>query len=62
MAMAKRERQRQPRLWVDSQQLVDGPSRPFDSRLNQFLGTHGFDDFAEPAANRSRKDTTATDC
>ncbi len=49
MAMGKRERQLQQRLWVESQRLAKGPSHPFYSRLNQILGKHGFDDFAEAA-------------
>lgn len=47
MAMGKRKRQRQQRLWVEAEQLAKGPGHPFYSRLNQVLGKHGFDDFAE---------------
>ncbi|MGH9362893.1 MAG: transposase, partial [Thermoanaerobaculia bacterium] len=49
MAMGKRERQRQQRLWVESERLAKGPSHPFYSRLNQILNQRGFDDFAEAA-------------
>lgn len=49
MAMGKRERQRQQAMWVETQRLAQGPSHPFYSRLNEVLGEHGFDDFAEAA-------------
>jgi transposase len=49
MAMGKRERQRQQRLWVESERLAKGPSHPFYSRLNQILNQRGFDDCAEAA-------------
>jgi transposase len=52
MAMGKRKRQRQQRLWVEAEQLAKGPGHPFYSRLNQILGKHGFDDFAEAACKR----------
>jgi transposase len=49
MAMGRRERQRQQAMWVETQRLAKGPSHPFYSRLNEILGKHGFDDFAEAA-------------
>lgn len=49
MAMGKRERQLQQAMWVETQRLAKGPSHPFYSRLNEILGKHGFDDFAEAA-------------
>src|ERR1035437_9749274 len=47
MAMGKRERNRQPALWVATTDLPTAASHPFYARLNLLLREHGFDDFAE---------------
>jgi transposase len=47
MAMGKRKRARQPRMWVTTTELPTAASHPFYTRLNQLLHEHGFDDFAE---------------
>jgi transposase len=47
MAMGKRKRARQPRMWVTTTELPTAASHPFYTRLNQLLREHGFDDFAE---------------
>jgi transposase len=47
MAMGKRERDRQPTMWVATTDLPTAASHPFYARLNQLLRERGFDDFAE---------------
>jgi transposase len=47
MAMGKRKRDRQPRMWVATTDFPTAASHPFYRRLNQLLREHGFDDFAE---------------
>jgi transposase len=47
MAMGKRNRDRQPRLWIATTEFPTAASHPFYTRLNQLLREHGFDDFAE---------------
>ena len=47
MAMGKRERDRQPPMWVTTADLPTAASHPFYRRLNQLLREHEFDDFAE---------------
>ena len=47
MAMGKRDRARQPTMWVATAALPTAASHPFYARLNQRLREHGFDDFAE---------------
>ena len=47
MAMGKRERERQPAMWVTTTYLPTAASHPFYQRLNQLLREHGFDEFAE---------------
>jgi transposase len=47
MAMGKRKRDRQPRMWVATMDLPTAASHPFYARLNRLLREHGFDDFAE---------------
>jgi len=47
MAMGKRARHQQPRMWVLSTDLPTSDGHPFYTRLNQLLGEHRFDDFAE---------------
>ena len=47
MAMGKRKRNRQPRMWVATTDCPTAASHPFYTRLNQLLREHGFDDFAE---------------
>lgn len=45
--MGKRERNRQPVMWVPTTELPTAASHPFYRRLNSLLREHGFDDFAE---------------
>jgi hypothetical protein len=47
MAMGKRERDRQPAMWVTTTYLPTAASHPFYRRLNQLLREYGFDEFAE---------------
>ena len=47
MAMGKRERDRQPAMWVAIAELPTAASHPFYRRLNQLLREQGFDDFTE---------------
>jgi hypothetical protein len=47
MAMGKRKRDRQPRMWVTTTDLPTAASHPFYRRLNELLRQYGFDDFAE---------------
>jgi hypothetical protein len=47
MSMGKRERDRQPAMWVTTTDLPTAASHPFYRRLNQLLREHGFDDFVE---------------
>jgi transposase len=47
MAMGKRERERQPPLWVTTTELPTAASHPFYARLNRLLADHGFEDFVE---------------
>ena len=46
MAMGKRERDRQPAMWVTTTDLPTAATHPFYRRLNQLLREHEFDDFA----------------
>lgn len=45
--MGKRERTRQPTMWVATTDLPTSASHPFYARLNQLLTEQGFDDFVE---------------
>jgi transposase len=47
MAMGKRERDRQPPMWVPTTDLPTTAGHPFYARLNQVLRDQGFDDFVE---------------
>jgi hypothetical protein len=47
MSMGKRERERQPEMWVTTTDLPTSASHPFYARLNQLLAEHHFDDFVE---------------
>ena len=49
MAMGKRERDRQPTMWVATTDLPTAASHPFYARLNRLFREQGFDDFAETA-------------
>jgi len=45
MAMGKRNRGRQGRLWIATERLAEGPAHPFYRRLNAVLDGEGFDEF-----------------
>ncbi len=45
--MGKRERDRQPAMWVTIAELPTAASHPFYRRLNQLLREQAFDDFTE---------------
>ena len=47
MAMGKRQRDRQPSMWVAATDFPTAASHLFYTRLNQLLRAQGFDDFAE---------------
>ena len=47
MAMGRRERNRQPSMWVTTTDLPTAASHPFYARLNRLLRERGFDEFAE---------------
>src|SRR6058998_2240882 len=47
VAMGKRQRDRQPAMWVTTTDLPTAASHPFYRRLNELLRDHGFDDFVE---------------
>jgi transposase len=57
MAMGKRERDRQPAMWVTTTYLPTAASHPFYRRLNQLLREHGFDEFAEGQSARFYAET-----
>lgn len=43
----KRKKPRQDELWVPTVELARSPGHPFYQRLNQLLGSHGFDAYTE---------------
>src|SRR5712692_1870387 len=47
MSMGKRERDRQPEMWVTTTDLPTAASHPFYGRLNQLLAEYKFEDFVE---------------
>jgi len=47
MSMGKRNRERQPAMWVTTTELPTAASHPFYARVNQLLRDRGFDNFAE---------------
>jgi len=57
MAMGKRERDRQPSMWVATTDLPTVASHPFYTRLNHLLRERGFDDFAEAQCAEFYADT-----
>ena len=57
MAMGKRERDRQPTMWVATTDLPTAASHPFYARLNRLFRDQGFDDFAEKACAGFYADT-----
>jgi len=57
MAMGKRERDRQPPMWVTATELPTAASHPFYARLNQWLVERRFDDFVEAACARFYAET-----
>src|SRR6185295_15200591 len=57
MAMGKRERDRQPTMWVATTDLPTTASHPFYARLNQLLRERGFDDFTEAQCAEFYADT-----
>ncbi len=48
MALGRRKRESQARLWVATQNLT-APGHPFYKKLNRVLDKHGFDAFLERA-------------
>jgi hypothetical protein len=52
MAMGKRKRDRQPTMWVATQDLPRSAAHPFYLRLNQILEQHDFDGFVEGLCER----------
>jgi transposase len=52
MAMGKRNRESQGRLWVAADRLAEGPSHPFYRKLNEVLDGEGFDGFVESVCQR----------
>jgi len=48
----RRRRQRQERLWIGHNELVNGPAHPFYKRVNELLESKGFDEFAEKECAR----------
>jgi transposase len=57
MAMGKRTRDRQPRMWVTTTDFPTAAGHPFYRRLNQLLREHAFDDFAEGQCERFYAET-----
>ena len=47
MAMGKKRATKQRALWVNTSDLPASPGHPFYERLNEVLGSHGFDAFVE---------------
>jgi transposase len=47
MAMGKRKTERQQELWIAGTDMPQAPGHPFYRKLNELLGEHGFDLFAE---------------
>ncbi|OQB81203.1 MAG: hypothetical protein BWX88_04337 [Planctomycetes bacterium ADurb.Bin126] len=47
MALGKRNKQRQPELWIAATQIAEAPGHPFYRKLNELLAKRGFDDFVE---------------
>lgn len=57
MAMGRRKRRRQGRLWIEAERLAEGPAHPFYRRLNEVLDKEGFDDFVEAVCERFYAET-----
>lgn len=47
MAMGRRKKHRQQKLWVETQALAKAPGHPFYERLAKILKKHDFDSFVE---------------
>ena len=47
MAMGRRKKHRQQKLWVQTQALAKAPGHPFYERLAKLLEKHDFDSFVE---------------
>ena len=47
MAMGRRERSRQRKIFLSTRQVCITAGHPFYQRLNAILSEHGFDDFVE---------------
>ena len=47
MAMGRRKKHRQQKLWVETQALAEAPGHPFSERLAKLLEKHDFDSFVE---------------
>jgi transposase len=52
MAMGRRKKESQGRLWVEAERLADSPAHPFYRRLNEVLDQEGFDKFVEEECQR----------
>ena len=61
IAMGKRRRDQQPRMWVATTDFPTQASHPFYTRLNQLLHKHRFDDFAEAQCATFYADTMGVD-
>jgi transposase len=57
MAMGKRDRERQPPMWVVTTDLPTAASHPFYTRLNAILRERAFDDFVEAQCRAFYADT-----
>ena len=52
MAMGKRRKRQQARLWIEERSLAKSPGHPFYDRLNGLLDDEGFDAFVEEECSR----------
>ena len=52
MAMGRRRKESQNRLWVEASELARGPGHPFYERLNRILEAEGFDEFVEEQCSK----------
>jgi transposase len=57
MAMSTRKSESQETLWTETAALRQSPGHPFYEKLNEILGTHGFDAFVENLCARYYHET-----